>query len=78
MPPKRANFVLSANVPHVEFDILVREGLDVESDGWDGRHGLIELELVQDGGLARGIEAQHQNAHFLGPEEFAEDARDGH
>lgn len=32
MPPKRPNFILAADVPHVEFNVLVRDGLDVEAD----------------------------------------------
>lgn len=77
MPPERADLVLSTDVPHVELDVFVREGLDVEPDSWDGCHGLVELEFVEDGRFACGIEAEHEDAHFLGPEEFAEEARNG-
>jgi hypothetical protein len=34
--------------PNVEFDVLVRDGLDVEADCWDGGDGLVQLELVED------------------------------
>ena len=34
--------------PNVEFDILVRDCLDVESDGGNGRYGLVQFEFVQD------------------------------
>ena len=30
--PERPDLVLAANVPDVEFDILVGDGLDIESD----------------------------------------------
>lgn len=32
--------------PDIEFDILIRHGLDVEPDCGDGSDGLVELELV--------------------------------
>lgn len=48
MTPERPDLVLPANVPHVELDILVGHGLDVEADGRDGRHVLVELEVVKD------------------------------
>lgn len=63
--PKRSNLVLATDVPHVEFDILVGNRLDVESDGRNGRHVLAELELVQDGRLSSGIETQHEKSHLL-------------
>jgi hypothetical protein len=34
--PKRPDLVLSADIPDVEARVLVRDGLDVESDGRDG------------------------------------------
>jgi hypothetical protein len=46
--PQRADLVLAADVPDVEFGVLVRDRLDVEADGGDGRHVLVELELVED------------------------------
>nr|POF11644.1 hypothetical protein CFP56_44482 [Quercus suber] len=48
MSPQRPDLVLSADVPDVEFGIFVRDALDVEADGRDGRHVGIEFELVQD------------------------------
>jgi hypothetical protein len=51
--PERPDLVLSADVPDVEARVLVRDGLDVESDGRDGvdfaggARG--ELEGVEDG-----------------------------
>jgi hypothetical protein len=48
MPPERPDLVLSSDVPDVELDILVRDGLDVEADCWDRRHALVQLELVED------------------------------
>jgi hypothetical protein len=49
MSPQRPNLVLAADVPDVEFCVLVRDGLDVEADGRDGGDVLVELELVEDG-----------------------------
>jgi len=47
-----------------------------EADGGDGRHDLAKLELVEDGGLAGGVEADHEDAHFLLAEELAEQLGD--
>ena len=49
MSPQRSYLVLSANIPHIEFDIFIRNGLNVEADGRDGGHVLVQLELVEDG-----------------------------
>jgi hypothetical protein len=32
MPPKWADLVLSSDVPYIKLDILVSDGLDIESD----------------------------------------------
>ena len=32
MPPQRSYLVLSTHVPHVELNVLVRNGLNVEAD----------------------------------------------
>ena len=53
VPPKRPNLVLPAHVPHVEFDVLVGDGLDVEADRRDRCHILVEFEFVEDGWNAR-------------------------
>ncbi|ORY06997.1 hypothetical protein BCR34DRAFT_570896 [Clohesyomyces aquaticus] len=47
--PQRTDLVLASDVPDVEFRVLVRYRLDVEADGRDRGHVLVELELVQDG-----------------------------
>ena len=71
--PERADLVLAADVPDGERDVLVLDRLHVEANGRDRGHDLAELELVQDGGLAGGVEADHQDAHVLLAEELAED-----
>ena len=48
MSPQRADLVLAADIPDVEFGVLVGDGLDVEADGGDGGDVLVELELVED------------------------------
>merc|ERR1719453_817858 len=70
--PERADLVLAAHVPHRERDVLVLDGLDVEADGGDGGHDLTELELVEDGGLTGGVEANHEDAYILLAEEALE------
>lgn len=53
MSPQRPDLVLSADVPDIEARVLVRNGLDVESDGGDGVDFAggagRELESVEDG-----------------------------
>lgn len=71
MPPQRPDLVLAADVPDVKLDVLVGDGLDVEADGGDGSDVLAELELVEDGRLAGGVEAEHEEAHLLGSEDLA-------
>lgn len=73
MSPKRTDLVLATDIPDVKLDILVGDGLDVEADGGNGGDVLAELELVEDGGLAGGVEAEHEEAHFLGSEDLAHD-----
>lgn len=65
MPPQGPDLVLAADVPDIKFDVLVGNGLDVEADGGDGGNVLAQLELVEDGGLAGGVEAEHEQAHLL-------------
>lgn len=48
MAPKRADLVLTTDVPHVELDVLIRHSFDVESDGRNGRDALVQLQLVED------------------------------
>jgi hypothetical protein len=47
--PQRTDLVLAADVPDVEFGVLVCDSLDVEADCRDGGYVLVELELVKDG-----------------------------
>lgn len=53
VPPQRPDLVLSTDIPDVETGVLVRDGLDVESDGRDGVDFACgagrELEGVEDG-----------------------------
>lgn len=71
MPPQGSDLVLATDIPDVELDVLVCDGLDVEADGGNGGDVLAELELVEDGGFAGGVETQHQQAHLLGSEDLA-------
>lgn len=65
MPPQRTNLVLATNVPHIKLDVLVGDGLDVEAHGRNGGDVLAQLELVQDGSFAGGVETEHEEAHLL-------------
>jgi len=78
VPPEGADLVLSTNIPHGELDVLVLDGLNVETDGGNGRDDLAELELVENGGLSGSVETDHENSHLLLSEEVLEDSRKGH
>eukprot|EP00964_Phaeocystis_antarctica_P077137 scaffold47795_cov68-Phaeocystis_antarctica.AAC.5 len=73
VPPQRAQLLLPAHVPHGEGDVLVLERLDVEADGGDRLLGLAELESVEDARLARGVEADHEDAHLALGEHAVDD-----
>ena len=51
--------------PHVELHVLVGDCFHVEADGGDRVDGLPELQLVEDGRLAGGVQPQHQDPHLL-------------
>jgi len=65
MPPQRPNLVLSSDIPYGELNVLVLDGLDVESDCWDSRDDFTKLELVKDGGLSSCVQTNHQDSHLL-------------
>lgn len=48
MSPQRPNLVLSAHIPDIEFDVLIRDRFNVEADCRDGGDVLVELEFVED------------------------------
>ena len=62
--PHDADLVLPSHVPDVELRVLELDGLDVEADGGDGLDDLAQFQLEEDGGLARGVEAEHQDPHL--------------
>lgn len=70
MSPERPDLVLAAHVPHVELDVFVSHRLHVETHRGNGGHRLAKLQLVQDRGLAGRVQAQHEDPHFLVPEDF--------
>lgn len=63
--PQRSDLVLSTDIPHGERDVLVFNGFDVETNGWDCGNDLTELQLVKDGGLTGGIKPHHEDSHLL-------------
>ena len=48
MTPERPDLVLATDVPNIELDILIRNGLDVEANRGNGRHSLVQLQFVED------------------------------
>jgi len=70
MTPKWPDFVLAADVPHSEADVLVFHCLDIEPNSGNSGDNLAKLELVQDRGLTGSIESDHQDPHLLLPEEL--------
>lgn len=65
VPPKRTDLVLTTDVPNVELDVLVGDGLHVEADRGNGGNGLSQFEFVQDGRLAGSVKSKHQYSHLL-------------
>lgn len=48
MPPQRSDLVLPSHIPDIEFDVLVRDRLDVEAHSGNGGDRLVQLQLVED------------------------------
>jgi len=68
MSPERSNLVLATNVPNCELDVLVLDGLNVETNRRNSGDNFTQLELVQDSGLSGSIKTNHQDSHlFLSP-----------
>mmetsp|Transcript_13 Transcript_13/g.41 ORF Transcript_13/g.41 Transcript_13/m.41 type:complete len:243 (-) Transcript_13:27-755(-) len=74
--PQLAELLLATDVPHMELDILVLDGVDVEADRRDGLLHLVQLELLQDGRLAGGVEADHEDGGVLLREEAVKPRQD--
>jgi len=73
MSPQWSNFVLSTNIPHGELDVLVLDGLNVESNCRNGCDNFTKLQLVENGSLSGSIQTDHQNSHLLLSPETVED-----
>ncbi len=65
VPPKRTDLILTAHVPDVKLDVLVRNGLYVESHRRDGGDRLSQFEFVKDCRLSRRVKSKHQYSHLL-------------
>lgn len=74
MAPKGTDLVLAADVPDIELDVAQSHRLDVEAHGGNGGDVVLQLELVQDGGLASSVETEHQHADFFSAEELGHEA----
>ena len=48
MPPQRPDLILPSHIPHIEFDILVSDRLNIKAHSRNGRDVLIKLEFVED------------------------------
>jgi hypothetical protein len=46
MPPERADFVLTADIPNVKLHVLISHAFDVESDGGNGGDILVQLQFI--------------------------------
>lgn len=51
--------------------------LDVEANGGDGGDNLPEFELVKDGRFTSGIQADHEDSHFLLAQKASESLGNG-
>ena len=63
--PQGSDFVLTADIPNSEIDILVFNRFHVEADGRDCGDNLAELQLIENGGLAGSIQSNHKDTHLL-------------
>lgn len=48
VPPERSNFVLPANVPNIELNILVRDSLHIEAHCGYRCHRLSQFQFIED------------------------------
>jgi hypothetical protein len=76
MPPQRTDLVLTTDIPHGERDVLVLDGLDVETNSGDGGDDFTQLELVQNCGLSGSVQTDHENAHLLLAPQLVEQLRE--
>ena len=56
MTPERSNFILTANIPNSEADVLVLDCLHIKSNCRNSCHDFSQLELVQDCCLSSSIQ----------------------
>mmetsp|Transcript_13931 Transcript_13931/g.23200 ORF Transcript_13931/g.23200 Transcript_13931/m.23200 type:complete len:200 (+) Transcript_13931:326-925(+) len=73
--PKRADLILTSDVPNGEGDVLVLNGLDVKTNGWNSGNNFTELQFVKDGCLSCCIETDHENSHLFLSEHTFEQTR---
>lgn len=66
--PKLSTARCTPTYPDVELDVLVGDGLHVEPHRGDRVDRLPQLQLVEYGRLAGGVEAEHEYPHLLVPE----------
>lgn len=55
----------------------IKQARELSTDSGDGGDDLAELELVEDGSLTGGIEANHEDAHLLFREQTAKELGEG-
>lgn len=65
VPPKGSDLVLTTDVPNVELDVFVGDGLDVEADGGNCGNRLSQFQFVKDCCLTSSIKSKHQYSHLL-------------
>ena len=74
-PPKRKLFINTSPIfthhfpPPImsSYSIRARHQSSSPAYGWNGHHHFGKFQLVEDGGLSRCVQAQHQDSHLLGP-----------
>ena len=62
--PQGSDSLLSTAIPHGKRHVLVFDGFHVEADRGHRFRCFPKLELVQNGGFACVVEAQHQDSHL--------------
>lgn len=66
MPPERSNFVLPANVPNIELNILVRDSLHIEAHSGYRCHRLSQFQFIEDRWGKRETEREKELYSVMG------------
>mmetsp|Transcript_12587 Transcript_12587/g.22318 ORF Transcript_12587/g.22318 Transcript_12587/m.22318 type:complete len:218 (+) Transcript_12587:382-1035(+) len=79
VPPVRADGLLPSDVPHVQFELVLHQRLNVEALSRRDVLDVLITQLLEDGGLAGVVESEHEHAGLVVVLlEFAEKSEESH